>query len=492
MSSQTRRRGLFRTSLVALSVFALSGGPAAPASAQTSADELTIVVPAAPGGGWDQTAHVMARVLEAAGIVRRVQITNSPGAGGAIALAEFVNGQRGNAHSLLVGGLVMISAIRATHATVSIQHTTPVARLIGEADVIVVPSDSPFKTMHALVAALNADPAEISWSGGSYGGTDHLLLRAIAENQGVDPAAINYVPFAGGGEELAALLKKQSAAGVGGYAELASGIRAGKLRALAVSAESRLPGVNIPTLKEQGIDVAVMNWRGVFAPPDLQPEDREQLVSIVDRMVRDPLWHREVVEYAWVDRYLSGDAFVQFLTAEQRRVDDYFTRAAAEARPRRLVNPLQGLISSRWMIAIVAFMLALSIPFVYYWRVQTVASRFREHALSEQLETVRHEAEHDRDKAREVLKGLGEEIDKQFEKWGLTAAEREVALLMLKGLRHKEIAVARNTTERTVRQQALAVYKKAGLDGRTDLAAFFLEDLLPPRGSSSPPVKFAS
>jgi DNA-binding CsgD family transcriptional regulator len=346
--------------------------------------------------------------------------------------------------------------------------------------------------MHALVAALNADPAEISWSGGSYGGTDHLLLRAIAESQGMDPGAINYVPFSGGGEELTALLKKQSAAGVAGYAELASGIQAGELRALAVSAETRLPGVNIPTLKEQGINVAMMNWRGVFAPPDLQPEDREQLVSIVDRMVKHPLWHREVVEHVWADRYLPGDGFAQFLTSEQRRVDDYFTRAAAEARPRRVVNPLQGLISSRWIIAIVAFMLALSIPVLYYWRVQTVASHFREHALSQQLDTVRHEAEHDRDKAREVLKGLGEEIDRQFEKWTLTSAEREVALLMLKGLRHKEIAVARNTSERTVRQQALAVYKKAGLDGRTDLAAFFLEDLLPPRGESSPSVKFAS
>jgi DNA-binding CsgD family transcriptional regulator len=82
--------------------------------------------------------------------------------------------------------------------------------------------------------------------------------------------------------------------------------------------------------------------------------------------------------------------------------------------------------------------------------------------------------------AQVVLQGLGAAIDRQFDRWGLTPAEREVALLQLKGLRHKAIAELRNRSERTVRQQALAVYRKSGLNGRTDLAAFFLEDLLLP------------
>jgi len=87
--------------------------------------------------------------------------------------------------------------------------------------------------------------------------------------------------------------------------------------------------------------------------------------------------------------------------------------------------------------------------------------------------------------AQQLLKGLGEAIDRQFERWELTPAEREVALLQLKGLRHRDIAQLRETSERTVRQQALAVYRKAGLNGRSDLAAFFLEDLLLPRNTSS-------
>jgi len=221
---------------LALLAVALAG--VAPAAADDPLDRLTIVVPAAPAGGWDQTAHVMAGVLQTAGIVPRVEIVNSPGAGGAIALAEFVNGRRGDGAVLLVGGLVMISAIRASHATVSLLQTTPLARLIAESEVIVVPSGSQLKTMKDLVAVLRTDPAEIAWAGGSYGGTDQVLLRQIAEAIGADATAINYVPFAGGGEGLTALLANQSTAGVAGYAEFANGIHSGRLRPLAVSSDA--------------------------------------------------------------------------------------------------------------------------------------------------------------------------------------------------------------------------------------------------------------
>jgi DNA-binding NarL/FixJ family response regulator len=93
------------------------------------------------------------------------------------------------------------------------------------------------------------------------------------------------------------------------------------------------------------------------------------------------------------------------------------------------------------------------------------------------------EAEQWRQEARQALEGLGAAIDREFGKWGLTEAEREVALLLLKGLSHKEIASERHTSEGTVRQQALAVYRKAGLTGRSNLAAFFLEGLTLPRHS---------
>jgi len=129
---------------------------------------------------------------------------------------------------------------------------------------------------------------------------------------------------------------------------------------------------------------------------------------------------------------------------------------------------------------IVAFAAAAGLALLV--RRLVVQSRTSRAALREELEASRQEALRWRDEAHEALEGLGVAIDRQFARWELTPAEKEVALLMLKGLSHREIAEVRDVTERTVRQQAHAVYGKAGLAGRADLAAFFLEDLLLPRG----------
>jgi len=137
---------------------------------------------------------------------------------------------------------------------------------------------------------------------------------------------------------------------------------------------------------------------------------------------------------------------------------------------------------------IVIFALALAGIAFHWW--QMAAARRRSRRLDEELSRVKAEAHQWSEdarrwnvEARQVLQGLGEAIDRQFDRWGLTPAEREVALLQLKGLRHKAIAELRHTSERTVRQQALGVYRKSGLNGRSDLAAFFLEDLFLPAGS---------
>lgn len=118
---------------------------------------------------------------------------------------------------------------------------------------------------------------------------------------------------------------------------------------------------------------------------------------------------------------------------------------------------------------------------------QLFAARRRAGALQRDLSAAREAATRFRAESDEILRGLGAAIDRQFARWNLSAAEREVALLLLKGLSHREIAAARDTSERTVRQQSLAVYRKAGLSGRAELAAFFLEDLLLPPPAVAPP-----
>jgi putative tricarboxylic transport membrane protein len=453
-------------------------------------DHLTIIAPAAPGGGWDQTAHAMADVLQGAGIATNVDVVNSPGAGGSIALAEFINARRGDAHTLLVGGLVMVGAIRANNATVSMLQATPLARLEEEFEVIVVRSDSSLTSLTDVLGVMRAQPGALVWTGGSYGGTDQLLLHNIAEATGLETSSINYKPNAGGGAGLRELLSGHSAAAVGGYGEFASAIASGQLRALAISSESRPRGLGIPTLKEQGVAVTVANWRGVFAAPDLAPAERDRLAAAIDRMVHDPRWRRVLAMRFWTDAYLAGEPFTRFIEAEQQRIDAYFAQTASRDHSSGPV-PRRGWTRGATAAAIVGLLAIFFASVVWYERARR-GTMARELALNRKLTDALQAAESERERAREILGGLSGEIDRQFESWSLTAAEREVAILMLKGLRHKEIAGARHTTERTARQQALAVYKKAGLDGRTDLAAFFLEDFLPPRATDEQPTKAAS
>ncbi len=300
--------------LVALVVLTI----ATPARAQER--PLTIIAPAAPGGGWDQTARAMQRALLALNNQDIVQVENVPGAAGTIGLARFVSAERGRPEALLVTGLVMVGAIATTRSAASLADTTPIARLTGEHEVIVVPADSPHRAMRDLLDAFRASPAAVSWGGGSAGGTDDLLVRLIAEAVDVPPAAANYVAFSGGGEALAAVLGGQVTAGVSGYGEFAQSIATGQLRVLATSAPAREALVDAPTLRESGVALDLANWRAVVAPPGISAAEQDALSDRVRRMVASPSWRETLQRTGWTDAHLDGAAFRQFLLAEQARV----------------------------------------------------------------------------------------------------------------------------------------------------------------------------
>jgi len=188
---------------------------------------LKIMIPANPGGGWDQTGRHLAAAMQSANLVSSVQFENKGGAAGTIGLAQFVNGAKGDPHAMMVGGMVMIGGIHLNQSPVKLSMVTPVARLTSEWEVIVVPANSPHKTMADLVAAFKANPGAVSWGGGSAGGTDHILVGLIAKAVGVDPAKINYVPFKGGGEAIAAIVGGHVTAGVSGVGEFAEQVKGG-------------------------------------------------------------------------------------------------------------------------------------------------------------------------------------------------------------------------------------------------------------------------
>jgi putative tricarboxylic transport membrane protein len=314
------RRDIMRGAAAGTAAAALVGAGIRPAAAQARIDQLQLFVPAAPGGGWDQTARTMEQVLREMGAIGSAQVTNVPGAGGTVGLPQFATQWRGRQNALMVGGMVMVGAIIANKAPVDLSMTTPIARLTGEALAIVVPAASPHRNLASLVDALKANPGGVSWAGGSAGGSDHILAGLVAKAAGVDPRALSYVAFAGGGPAQAALLGNQVTAGVSGYGEFAEQVKAGNLRVLAISAEEPIPGIDAPTIKQAGLDVSLFNWRGVFAPPGVNAQARQAMISLMERMAASEQWQRELKTRDWTGILLTGDAYTQYVQSETQRI----------------------------------------------------------------------------------------------------------------------------------------------------------------------------
>ncbi|MBB4050955.1 putative tricarboxylic transport membrane protein [Devosia subaequoris] len=286
-------------------------------SAPAFAADYTIMAPAGPGGGWDQTARTMQEAMQAEGISGNVQVTNVPGAGGTIGLAQFATQENGNPNALIVGGYVMVGAILTNMSPVTLEDVTPIARLTGEAVALVVPAASDIQSVDDLVAKLKEDPGAVAWAGGSAGGVDHITAGLIAKAVDVDPTQVNYIAYSGGGEALAAILGGQVTVGLSGVSEFASQIEAGELRLLAVSTDTRVPGFDAPTLMEEGVDVAVQNWRMVAAAPGLSDEQKAAITADVKAMAESETWQAALETRGWVDTYLDGDAFAAQLEADK-------------------------------------------------------------------------------------------------------------------------------------------------------------------------------
>ncbi len=282
--------------------------------------QLRLIAPAAPGGGWDQTARVMQQALQREGLARLAPVENIPGAAGTIGLARFIGAERGRGDVLMVSGLIMLGGIVTHQSPVTLRDVVPIARLTGEYEVIAVPAASPLRSLQDLIAAFKAQPGSISWGGGSAGGSDQILAGLVADAVGVEPRRVNYIAFSGGGESLSAILGGTVSVGINGFAEFAPQLEAGTLRALAISSGERLSGVDIPTLREQGVNVEFENWRSLVAPPGITPTDRAHLESVVRALVRSPTWRDSLARYRWLDRYLDGDGFRTFVDAEEARV----------------------------------------------------------------------------------------------------------------------------------------------------------------------------
>ena len=293
------------------SMAALVAAGSLPLSALASAN-IKMMIPANPGGGWDGTGRALGTALREAGAAT-VTYENKGGAAGAIGLAQFYNANKGDPNALMVMGAVMLGGIITGKPPVSIDQLTPIARLTTEYNVFVLPANSPFKTMADVVAQLKKDPGSVKWGGGSRGSTEHIAAAQIAQVVGVPAAKINYVPFRGGGEATAAILGGNVTVGGSGYSEFQQYIESGKMRAIAVTSGQRLKGIDVPTLKEQGIDVEIGNWRGVYGAAGITPAQRDVLTKLVVDATKTKSWAAALEKNGWSPALLSGKAFDEFV-----------------------------------------------------------------------------------------------------------------------------------------------------------------------------------
>jgi len=297
------------------SVLALAAGSSLSLPSLAAAN-IKMMIPANPGGGWDTTGRALGKALQDSGVASSVTYENKGGAAGIIGLAQYANATKGDGNSLMVMGAVMLGGIITGKPPVSLDKVTPIARLTSEYNVFVVPANSTLKTMKDVVDQLKKDPGSVKWGGGSRGSTEHIAAAMLAREVGVDAAKINYVPFRGGGEAVAAILGGNVTVGGSGYSEFQQYIETGKMRPIAVTSGKRLKGINIPTMIEQGYNIEIGNWRGVYAPAGLTAAQRKDLTDMVLKATKSKSWAESLEKNNWTSAWMANPAFDDFVDSE--------------------------------------------------------------------------------------------------------------------------------------------------------------------------------
>jgi len=301
-----------RTALFALAALTM----AATAPAQAEIKGLEIIAPANPGSGFDQTSRAVQAALNEAGLASGIQVLNVPGAGGTIGLAQLVSGQK-RGPALLTIGATTVGAILSNKPPVTLADAEPVALLLKEFSMLAVPANSDIKSLADLTAKIKANPTSVTWAVGSAGGIDHLNAGQITKAVAGDTRKTNAINYAGGGEQIASIIGGHVTVGVGGIPEFASQVESGKLRALAITAAERLPGLDVPTLKEQGVDVAYGTWRGLMTSKKLSDAEKKELSDAIAKMVETKAWKDTLERYGWIGSYEGSKGYAAFLKEQE-------------------------------------------------------------------------------------------------------------------------------------------------------------------------------
>ena len=278
------------------------------------APKLRIVIPANAGGGWDQTGRALGTALLGAGATDEIEYENKGGKGGTVGLAHYVEKYSNDPNTLLMGGMVMVGAVALQKPAVDMTRIQPIARLTSDYLVVVVDANSPIRTASDLAARIRANPKEVSIAGGSAGGVDHVFAGVFMRGSRSKPEDLVYLPFAGGAEVVQAVLGGKAVAGISGYSEFSEQLASGKLRAIGVS--SKRPVFGIPAIREQGVDVDMANWRGVFTGQGVSAARQAEMVEAVKAATGHESWQKTLKQNRWESSWLSGPGFNSFIDVD--------------------------------------------------------------------------------------------------------------------------------------------------------------------------------
>lgn len=441
-------------------------------------EHMTIYVPGAENGGFDRTAVAIKRALVREGLVKEIDLVRSPGAGGLVALAQFAGRQPETGSRLIVGGQSILGATHYNRSKVALRDVVPIARINSIALVIVVRADSPIRNWQDLSDVMRSNSDTIKWIGGSEGSADSQLLTILANHLQIARNNIAYTAIPGGGDAVTErIIDGTHSVAISSFEELSESLASGKIRAIAASHEVPAEGLTVRTLAQQGVNVDFSDWKGVFASPGATKAQQQELIALFDALVKSPSWKSELKAHGWDDNFLAGEAFAAFVDAENAKLAQQLHQAGSD---RNAMGNIASILSGPYRYAaIIAFIatLALIVLFIAHTVNKRNAS-LRETSLKTELNQKELAlAEMINSRTGKSLADVTAHIDTQFGSWGLSDTEKDVAWLILKGFSFLEIAEMRNRSERTIRQQAGAIYAKSGMRSRAELSAFFLEDM---------------
>ena len=291
-----------------------------------AAERLHLVIPAGPGGGLDATARALGNTLTDSQLLQGVSYENRTGGGGGKAMAYFVNSGASLDDTLLVNSAPLIVRSLQGLFPHSYRDLTPIGGLIADPGVIAVRANSPLSSWGDVVAALGDSRKRLFVGGGSVKGSlDHITLSLLAQADGIDPRKIRYLAYDGGAKALLALMSGEVDVLVSGLGETLAAHQAGTIRILGVAADSGHQTAGITSFRDQNVDVVFYNWRGVFAPGDIEPTDKKRLVELLTEAVATPTWQQQLDRYGWQPKFLPDQLFVEYLQEQERQLQEIMT-----------------------------------------------------------------------------------------------------------------------------------------------------------------------